>query len=181
MQLVRLKQATLLVMVLLLTSVLAGCATTQYRCKRDNERDNCQREYDFYSIADFALKAIERIGPVTTFVVPPNFDAYARGALAELRPVLELENMPISGEYSQPKGYFLVQTFNVNQSSAEFDGRLGPAVREGHPGSETNCGTTFIMPFELEKNLETKHEEWASHSYKTQVCSSTHFIVPAGQ
>ena len=176
MQLARLKLAAPLVVTLLLSTGLAGCAT-QYHCKRDN----CQREHDFDSIADFALKAIERVGPVTTFVVPPKLDAYARGALAELRPVIELENMPSSGEYSQLKGYFLVQTFNVAESGAEFDGRLGPVIREGHPGSEVTCGTTFTMPFELEANTETKHQEWASHSYKTQVCSATHFIVPVGQ
>ena len=61
--------------VALLGLVLAGCATTQHRCKRDNKRDDCQREYDFNSIANFALKAIERIGPVTTFVVPAKLDA----------------------------------------------------------------------------------------------------------
>ena len=35
---------------------------------------------------------------------------------------------------------------------------------------------TFIMPFELE--AVENHEEWASQSYKTQVCFSSHFIVP---
>jgi hypothetical protein len=179
MQLARLKLAAKLVFVPLLSSVLAGCATTQYHCKRDNKRDDCQREYDFYSIANFALKAIERIGPVTTFVVPANLDAYARGALADLRPVIELNDMPSSGEYSQLKGYFLVQIFSVAESSAEFDGRLGPVLRPGQPGSEDNCGITFIMPFELE--LEDKHPVWASHSYKTHVCDSTHFIVPLHQ
>ncbi|MBS0160926.1 MAG: hypothetical protein JSS26_20290 [Nitrospira sp.] len=177
MRLLRLRQASTLIVVLLLSSVLAGCATTKYRCKTDNYRNDCQREYDFYSVASFALKAIERIGPVTIFVVPAKFDAYARGALAELRPVIELKDMPSSGEYSQPKGYFVVEVFSVNESSAEFDGRLGPVPRSGQPDSEGNCGTTFVMPFELE--LEDKHPVWASHSYKTQVCDSTHFIVPA--
>lgn len=177
MRFIRLRLSALTFVVLLLSSVLAGCATTKYRCKVDNYRNDCQREYDFYSIASFALKAIERIGPVTTFVVPAKFDAYARGALAELRPVIELKDMPSSDQYSQPKGYFMVEVFSVNKSSAEFDGRLGPVARAGQPGSEDNCGTNFIMPFELE--LEDKHPVWASHAYKTQVCDSTHFIVPA--
>jgi len=162
-----------------MSSAQAGCATTKYRCKHDNKRDNCQREYDFYSIANFALKAIERIGPVKTFVVPPKLDIYARGALADLRPVIELENMPSSGEYSLPDGYFLVQVFSVDESIAEFDGRRGPVLRPGQPGSEDHCGTTFIMPFELER--EDKRQVWASHSYKTKVCDSTHIIVPVGQ
>jgi hypothetical protein len=63
---------------------------------------------------------LSRIGPVTTFVVPAKFDPYARGALAELRPVIELKDMPSSDEYSQPKGYFVVEVFSVNGSSAEF-------------------------------------------------------------
>lgn len=177
MRLVHLRLEAALVTVLLLSSVLAGCASTQFRCKRDNKRDDCQREYDFSSIAKFALTTIERVGPVTTFVVLDKLDAYARGALADLRPVIELNNMPSSGEYSQPEGYFLVQVFSVAESGAEFDGRLGPVLRSRQPGSEDNCGTTFIMPFELER--EDKHPVWASHSYKTLVCDSTHFIVPA--
>jgi len=177
MQLVHLKLA--LVIALLLGSVVPGWATTHYRCKRDDKRENCQRQYDFYSIARFALNAIERIGPVKSFVVPPNFDVYARAALAELRPVTEAGSMPSSGEYSQPAGYFLVQVFSVDESGAEFDGRLGPVIAEGHPGREDNCGTTFIMPFEPE--VVDSHQEWASRSYKTQVCSSSHVIVPVGQ
>jgi hypothetical protein len=61
MQLVRLKLAAALVFALLLSSVVPGWATTQWRCKRDDKRENCQRQYDFYSIARFALKAIERV------------------------------------------------------------------------------------------------------------------------
>ena len=179
MRLGRSKLPATLLMVLLVSSVFAVCATTRYRCKHDSKRDDCQREYDFYSITRFALDGIERIGPVKTFVVPANLDAYARGALADLRPVIELKDMPSSDEYSQPEGYFLVQVFSVSESSAEFDGRLGPVVREGHPGSEDHCGTTFVMPFELEKDTEDNHTKWASRSYKTQVCDSKHFIVPA--
>jgi hypothetical protein len=179
MQLVRLKLAAALVFALLLSSVVPGWATTQWRCKRDDKRENCQRQYDFYSIARFALKAIERIGPVKTFVVPSNFDVYAHGALGELRPVIEVGSMPTSGEYSQPVGYFLVHVFRVDESGAEFDGRLGPVFAEGRPGREDNCGTTFVMPFEPE--VVDSHQEWASRAYKTQVCSSSHFIVPVGQ
>jgi len=159
-----------------LSSALASCAT-QYACKRAN----CQREHDFDSIAKFALESIERVGPVTAFVVPTNLDAYARGALADLRPVIELKDMPSSNEYSQLDGYFLVQVFTVDESGAEFDGKLGPLIREGHTGREDNRGTIFIMPFPLEDNIEDKHKAWASHSYKTQACDSTHVIVPAQQ
>jgi len=76
-----------------------------------------------------------------------------------------------------------VQTFSMDKTDAAFEGKLGPALKPGLPGYEDNCGTIFIIPFEAEDKEEDKKKVkvWANHSYKTQVCSSTNFIVPVGQ
>ena len=169
--------------VALLGLLLVGCETKNVKhvrkVKNDCKDAICERAYELGEIASYSLKLIERIGPVTTFVVPANLDAQARKALTDLRPVVDVENMPSSGDYSQPKGYFLVQTFSMDKTDAAFEGKLGPVLKTGLPGYEDNCGTTFIIPFEAEDKEKVK--VWASHSYKFQVCSSTNVIVPVGQ
>lgn len=169
--------------VVLLSLLLAGCETKDVKSAKNVKNDCidaiCERAYELGEIARFSLKAIERVGPVTTFVVPANLDAQARTALTDLRPVIDVENMPSSGDYSQPKGYFLVRRFTMDKTDAAFEGKLGPVLKPGLPGYEDNCGTTFIIPFEAED--EAKVKVWANHSYKTQVCSSTNFIVPGGE
>ena len=166
--------------VALLSLLLAGCETKDVKNVKNVCKDAiCERAYELGEIAGYSLKLIERIGPVTTFIVPANLDAQARKALADLRPVIDVENMPSSGDYSQPKGYFLVQTFSMDKTDAAFEGKLGPVLKPGLPGYEDNCGTTFIIPFEAED--KAKVQVWASHSYKFQVCSSTNVIVPVGQ
>jgi len=179
--------------VALLSLLLAGCETKEVKnvnkVKRVNIKNvcddaaSCKRAHELVEIATYSLKLIERIGPVTTFVVPANLDAQMRNALANLRPVIAVENMPSSEDYIQPKGYFLVQTFSMDETDAAFEGKLGPVLKPGLPGYEDNCGTIFIIPFEAEDKVEdkTKVKVWANHSYKFQVCSSTNVIVPIGQ
>jgi hypothetical protein len=165
----------------LLVLLLAGCETKNVKKDVKNVCIDaiCERGYELGEIASYSLKLIERIGAVTTFIVPANLDVQARKALADLRPVVDLENMPTSGDYSQPKGYFLVQIFSMDKTDAAFEGKLGPVLKAGLPGYEDNCGTTFIIPFEAED--KEKATVWANHSYKFQVCSSTNVVVPVGQ
>lgn len=178
---------TAVIGIALLGLPLAGCETKGV--KKVNIKNvcddakSCMRANEFVEIATYSLKLIERTGPVTTFVVPANLDAQARNALANLRPVIAVENIPSSGDYIQPKGYFLVQTFSMDEMEAAFEGKLGPVLKPGLPGYEDNCGTTFIIPFEAEDKVEDKGKVkvWANHSYKFQVCSSTNVIVPVGQ
>lgn len=169
--------------VAVLSLLFAGCETRDVKNVKKVKNvcidASCERAYELGEIASYSLKLIEQIGPVTTFIVPANLDAQARKALTDLRPVIDVENMPSSGDYSQPKGYFLVQTFSMDKTDAAFEGKLGPVLKPGLPGYEDNCGTTFIIPFEAED--KEKVTVWANHSYKFQVCSSTNVIVPIGQ
>jgi len=179
--------------VALLSLLLVGCETKGVQNGKNvkkvdiknvcDDAASCKRANELVEIATYSLKLIERIEPVTTFVVPANLDAQARNALANLRPVIAVKDMPSSGDYIQPKGYFLVQTFSMDETEAAFEGKLGPVLKPGLPGYEDNCGTTFIIPFEAEAKVEdnAKVKVWANHSYKFQVCSSTNVIVPVGQ
>ena len=176
--------------VVLLSLLLAGCETKGVKSVKHvtiknvcDDATSCKHAKELAEIATYSLKLIERTGPITTFVIPANLDAQARNALANLRPVIAVENMPSSGDYSQPKGYFLVQTFSTDETDAAFEGKLGPVLKAGLPGYEDNCGTTFIIPFEAEDKEEDKAKikVWANHSYKFQVCSSSNVIVPVGQ
>jgi len=179
--------------VAVLSLLLAGCETKDVKNVKSvksvhiknvcDDATSCKRALELVEIATYSLKLIEHIGPVTTFVVSAKLDAQTRNALANLRPVIDVENMPSSGDYNQPRGYFLVQTFSMDKTDAAFEGKLGPALKPGLPGYEDNCGTIFIIPFEAEDKEEDKKKVkvWANHSYKTQVCSSTNFIVPVGQ
>src|SRR5947209_3198446 len=124
MRLVQMKLAAPLGLALL-SLVLAGCETKNIKniknVKNVCQDAICERAYELGEIASYSLKLIERIGPITTFVVPANLDAQARNALANLRPVVDVENMPSSGDYGQPKGYFLVQTFSMDKTDAAFE------------------------------------------------------------
>jgi hypothetical protein len=152
----------------LLTSVALGACGSTFTCADKH----CQRKHDFELIAAASLKLIERQEAITTFVVPVDFDPMARNALTGLRPVIAPDRIPQSAEYRLPSGYFYLKTFRIDEDSADFEGVLGPALQSAVPGSADGCGTTFSIPLSLEK------KDWAIHSYKTSVCSSTNQIIP---
>ena len=153
--------------ILVLYATLAACHTA-YVCRSEI----CQRNKDYQYLADASLKYVEHVGPVSVFVVPSHLDRSARDALAEIRKVIDPEQMPPSASYKLPGGYFVVEKFHVDKAEAVFEGTLGPVLQSATPGSADACGTAFSIPFELEG------EKWASHSYKTRICSSTNRIVP---
>jgi hypothetical protein len=113
---------------------LSSCAST-YVC-RDKQ---CQARKDFESLAAMCLKLVEHSGPVTTVVVPTDFDSRAQRAFSELRPVVAPERVTPSKEYAVPSGYFELQALHIDDAEAVCSGILGPALRPTMPDTRTTA------------------------------------------
>jgi hypothetical protein len=150
-----------------LTLALGACGST-YTCSDQR----CQNLHDFAALAAACLKVVENTGAVRLFVVPEDLNAHALKGLEALRPIRTQDPTQSMDSVRLGKGEFLVRKFSVDEAQADCEGTLGPALRAASSGDIENCGTTFLIPFELEG------DHWANHSYKTVVCSPDNQIIP---
>jgi hypothetical protein len=144
-----------------MTSLLVACAGSAPR----STQKFVATDADFGDIAGASLKFVERTAPVTTIVLPANTDPRARAALKRLRPVISADKVPASELYRLPAGYFVLETFDIDdQGIATFEGQLGPVRNVPEPPATDDCGIRFSIPFALEGN------DWSSHTLKKSVC-----------
>ena len=139
---------------------VAGCANVGLReFKRFELSDS-----DYGLIARAAVKLVERFGPVSQFVVPPDLDRRALVALKQLHPVVPV------GQFSGrrvPAGSFLIETFSIDPDGlATFEGDLGPT---GCPGG---CGKNISIPYIL------RGDDWYNPSFKIVDYAQHREVVP---
>jgi hypothetical protein len=154
-------------MLIVLAFLISACGST-YKCPDKR----CQNLHDFASLAVACLKIVENTSVVSAFVLSDDIEPRALDALALVRPIrMKSRGLPIES-LRLAKGEFLVRKLSVAEAEADCEGTLGPALRAASSIDVENCGTTFLIPFELEG------DHWASHSYKTVVCSPDNRIIP---
>ncbi|HEY2397250.1 MAG TPA: hypothetical protein VGH81_14910 [Rudaea sp.] len=140
---------------------VAGCANVGLREYQAFEL----RDSDYGLIARAAVKLVERIGPVSQFVVPPDLDRRALAALKQLRPVIPASRLP--GAPGLPAGFFLIETFSIETDGlATFEGDLGPT---GCPGG---CGKNISIPYILQG------DDWYNPSFKIVDYAQHREVIP---
>ena len=140
---------------------MAGCANVGLREYQPFE----ERDSDYGLIARAAVKLVERIGPVSQFVVPPDLDRRALAALRQLRPVVPASRL--AGNQGLPAGFFLIETITIQGDGlATFEGDLGPT---GCPGG---CGKNISIPYILQG------DDWYNPSFKIVDYAQHREVVP---
>ncbi|MDQ2979505.1 MAG: hypothetical protein M3R62_09800 [Acidobacteriota bacterium] len=99
---------------------------------------------DLVRVARAGLVEVERGGSPVVVVLRNEIRPAARAALARLRKVISLAQLPKVDGYSLPRGYFYLDELEVKGDAAVFRGQIGPVPT---PGAEItmDCGTTFTI------------------------------------
>jgi hypothetical protein len=146
---------------MVLSCCVAGCANVGLREYQPFE----QRDSDYGLIARAAVKLVERLGPVSRFVVPPDLDRRALAALKQLRPVVPASQL--AGNHGLPEGSFLIETFSIQADGlATFEGDLGPT------GCAAGCGKNISIPYILQG------DDWYNPSFKIVDYAQHREVVP---
>ena len=88
----------------------------------------------------------------------------ARAALARLRRVISLAQLPRVDGYSLPPGYFCLDELEVKGDTAVFRGQVGPVPAPG-PEITMDCGTTFTIA------LRKSEGKWIVDNVTVMMCS----------
>jgi hypothetical protein len=88
----------------------------------------------------------------------------ARAALARLRKVIRLGQVPKVEGYSLPRGYFCLDELEVKGDTAVFRGQIGPVPVPG-PGIAMDCGTTLTIA------LRKSEGKWIVDRVSVMMCS----------
>ena len=151
---------------IMLSCCIAACAHSGWR---ENEAF-ALHDGDWGMIAGNAVTLIERYGPVTHFVVPPDLDRRAIIALKRFRPLVPAAEVERDGRRVVPAGYFLIEAFSIDSDgSALFAGDLGPT------GCPAGCGKNISIPYVL------RGDDWYNPSLKIVDYAIRREVVPVGK
>jgi hypothetical protein len=132
-------------------------------------------EADFGLIARAAFKLIDPKEEIKTIVVPAGTDPRARKALAGMHTVISPAQVPKSSTYVLPQGYFLLQSFTIENGEASLEGQVGPVTRALTAIDIPDCGKIYAVPFYLEGDA------WIGRTYKVTDCSQSRHWVPVDE
>ena len=128
---------------------LAGCAST-----------SPEGSEDFLAVAKAALPQIERGQTDVKLVVGPSTDTRARSAMAKLRTVIELSEVPKRAGFSLPEGYVVIERFELSKDEAVVKGHAGPVLT----GNLLSCGYYITVP------LKRVAGRWIAEQAPVAVC-----------
>jgi hypothetical protein len=114
-------------------------------------------------VARAGLAEVERGRSPVVVVLRKEDRPAARAALARLRKVIPLAQIPKVEGYSLPPGYFCLDELEVKGDTAVFRGQIGPVPA---PGSEItmDCGTTLTIA------LRKSEGKWIVDSVTIAMC-----------
>jgi len=140
------------------------------QAKRMADFQVTQRDFDAIAVATFKL--IDTKGQIRTIVAGASLDSRARQALKDVHPVV---TSPPGAPNTLPVGYFLVQTFSVEEGEAHLDGQLGPVTGLMTAAGMRDCGKEYSVAFYIEGG------DWVSHAFKVSTCAESRHWVPVDE
>ncbi len=122
------------VLAALVIAILQGCSSSPL-----------DQEDEWLVVARAAQPQLERGQSDVTYIVPDTINPSARSALSKLRRVLSPSEVPTEPGFKLPKGYIVINRFEVSGGSAVVAAQGDPVVA----GNRLSCGYYVNVPLKL--------------------------------
>jgi hypothetical protein len=133
-----------------LALLLAACSTTE----------TLPDGGEYLAVANAAVAQVERGQTDVKYVFAPTVDRRARSAFAKIRTVIDHGAIPAENGVSLPRGYIVIERFELSAGEALVQGHGGPVIA----GNRVSCGYYVTVP------LKRVSGRWVAEEVPVIVC-----------